>query len=338
MGRSKSWTAEENEVLAKAWIAASEQRSEIDGAGKESSMFWDLVLDEIRNRMPMDSDKITGRYSMRALSAIKSHWNDKVKNNSSKFNTSLMLIYRSNPTGSTRQQMVNMAVAMHLGKTSKMEYQYRDIDPNEWINYKAWCHLRHHHKFSPPPPPSTASSSTDEDGPGAAAGDDGCEDTSTINSNNNFTNNFLFSPSGNNNDGRASVGAANSAPVPSVVAPPLNTPASANGKQTGRGRNAAKAQLALEEHRKKKYKAMKELTEVQKRRLQSQNSYMKFTVLKWQIENTTNMEKLVYYHGLMDKIMEELMAEESITPPLAQTMETQPSQGDDTTHGEYYSA
>jgi hypothetical protein len=64
MGRSKSWTADKNEVLARAWIAASELRSEIDGAGQDNDVFWDLVLDEIRKRMPCDADKITGRYSM----------------------------------------------------------------------------------------------------------------------------------------------------------------------------------------------------------------------------------------------------------------------------------
>jgi hypothetical protein len=69
---------------------------------------------------------------------------------------------------------------------------------------------------------------------------------------------------------------------------------------------------------------MKDLTDVQKRRLQSQNSYIKFTMLKWQIENNTDENKLAYYHSLMDKIMEELLEEETLTPPpLAQTMASQ---------------
>jgi hypothetical protein len=341
MGRNKSWTADEKEVLARAWIAASEVRSEIDGAGKENEMFWDLVLDEIRKRMPQDAHQIVGRYSMRAISAIKSHWSDKVKNNASKFNTALMIIYRSNPTGSSRQQMINMAVAIHLGKTSKMEYQYRDINPNEWINYKAWSHLRHHHKFAPPAPPSLSASSS------SAGGDAGKEeeadetptadavDDLTINSNP-FTSPGFLDTQASLSGGSTTAG-INSAPVPSVVAPSMNVPASGNGKR-GRGRNAAKAQQALEEHRRKKFKAIKDLTEVQKRRLQSQNSYMKFTVLKWQIENCTDLAKLEHYQSLMDKIMEELMEEETPTlPPLVQTMgSTQATDASDAT--EHYLA
>jgi hypothetical protein len=229
-----------------------------------------------------------------------------------------MLIYRSNPTGSSRQQMINMAVAMHLGKTSKMEYQYRDIDPNEWINYKAWSHLRHHQKFAPPPPPSlSGTSETEEQQAGtneeqSPSADD--DDTSTLGTNPNF----LFSNTqtggsgsvaGNSAVAEGSSSTTSNAPVPSVVAPAINTPASGNGRK-GRGHNAAKAQIALEEHQKKKRKAIAALTEVQKQRLQSQNkNYMRFTAIKYQLENCQDLDKLVKYQQWMDRIMDDLMGE-----------------------------
>ena len=152
MGRAKGWIRAEKLVLSKSWLTASEVLSERDGTGQDNMQFWNKVMDEIKAREPTNFQEKRGRYSDRAVTAIKSHWGDKIRHDISKFNESLRLIYRSNPTGSSQKQQVNMAIAVHLGKTSRMEYQFRDLDPSEWPNYQCWLVLRSHRKFLIPAP------------------------------------------------------------------------------------------------------------------------------------------------------------------------------------------
>jgi hypothetical protein len=57
--------------------------------------------------------------------------------------------------------------------------------------------------------------------------------------------------------------------------------------------------------------------------MQAQNQYMRFTILKYRIENTPahDTEALTRYHNWMDSILEELEPDDDL--PLAQTMATQ---------------
>jgi hypothetical protein len=59
-----------------------------------------------------------------------------------------MLVDGVVPTGVSEQQMTNMAVAIHKGKTNMMHHLYKDFDQNNWENYKAWLVVRHSAKYS----------------------------------------------------------------------------------------------------------------------------------------------------------------------------------------------
>jgi hypothetical protein len=56
-----------------------------------------------------------------------------------KFNSALLFIQGSKPTGScTNQEIINMAVALHIQKTNRLDYQFKDFHATEWDNYEAW--------------------------------------------------------------------------------------------------------------------------------------------------------------------------------------------------------
>ena len=57
------------------------------------------------------------------------------------------MIEVSNPSGVSEIQKINMAVAIHLQLTKKMDYQYKDFDKTKWRLYGAWVALRDLPKF-----------------------------------------------------------------------------------------------------------------------------------------------------------------------------------------------
>jgi len=59
-----------------------------------------------------------------------------------KFNQALRIIDLSEPTGMTKQQEINMAVAIHIGKTKHRNYNYKDLNPHEWHFYCVWMHVK----------------------------------------------------------------------------------------------------------------------------------------------------------------------------------------------------
>ncbi|KAG7337462.1 hypothetical protein IV203_018562 [Nitzschia inconspicua] len=54
-----------------------------------------------------------------------------------------------------KQVKINMAVAIHLGKSDSMSYRHKGFEPNDWLFYQAWLVLKSHRAFLPrtPPPP-----------------------------------------------------------------------------------------------------------------------------------------------------------------------------------------
>jgi hypothetical protein len=332
MGRAKSWNREEKIVLARAWIAASETGSDRVGVAQPLDRFWLKVVDEVAKREPIGPAKF-GRYSERSVTAIQNHWRDKIQSDVNKFNSSLKLIYNSSPTGSSRQNCINMAVAVHLGKASSRQYMFREYDALQWPNYGAWLVLRGHRKFLQPAAPLSITEHEDETPAPTGEEERGTAETGTEEEGTSGTR----SPPGDDGslastDNSSIVGASsrNSAPAPdaSTIVPAISAPASGGtNRRGGKGRNAARSQQDLEEHRRKKRKAIRELTDLQKQRMQSQNKYMKFTALKWYIENTTDPNLLEKYHSKMATILDSIIDEDDeddlpTIPPFAQTMET----------------
>lgn len=84
MGRGKSWESTENEVLARAWIAASEDP--ITGINQTSKRF----MEAIRRRFVEKgtSNPSDGRYGNRSAASCKAHF-DNISAEAQKFYVSL---------------------------------------------------------------------------------------------------------------------------------------------------------------------------------------------------------------------------------------------------------
>ena len=328
MGRAKAWTKGEHLVLAKAWIHATELGSATVGADQSSDTFWAKVKHELQVRAPPGPEAY-GRYHHRGHNAISGHFRDKVAHDVCKFNKALRMVYSCNPTGVIQCQMVNMAVAIHLGKTSRMEYQFKDFDAAEWINYRVWLVLRKHPKFMPPKRPALAANEpppAQEDLLAGVEGDDADDmllsstedDDDTVQNladrfeggvppaedmmynqgvtgtrHNNYVPALPLLP---RNAAAVIIGVTNTnlrtnncAPAPAGASGSrpdvLSLPSSSAKKRGGsKGRTAAKAQLAADEHQRKKIKTLMDLTLVQKQRQVSNERFQKFQMLKWQHE------------------------------------------------------
>jgi len=356
MGRAKSWIKAEHLVLAKAYIHASETGSATCGADQTSDSFWLKVKSEIELRAPPGAEAY-GRYHFRGINAISGHFRDKVAHDIHKFNKALRLVYSCTPTGVIQPQMVNMAVAIHLGRTGRMEYQFKDYDPIEWMNYRAWLVLKKHPKFLPPARPRTDSQQQQEavtqDAPLVGEDDDSSEEStseeatrqnlasrfevrgdSAGNSRRNSEEEDELQPSSlyfnqdvpaerNTNYVPALPNIApnamsesllqarrvnkNSAPTPRAVEvlPPSSSSTAAKKRGGHKGRTAAKAQVAVDEHRRKKMKTLAELTLIQKQRQESNERFQKFQMLKWQFDMETNPET----KGTLSAAMTNILAE-----------------------------
>jgi hypothetical protein len=80
-----------------------------------------------------------------------------------KFNEALCLIQASRPTGVNEDNILSMAIALHLGETKRMDYNFKSFDHSKWPNYTAWKILRTAPKFRPPTSTAAASLSMNND-------------------------------------------------------------------------------------------------------------------------------------------------------------------------------
>lgn len=151
MGKGKIWKAEENQHLAEAWISTSEEVGEtkLKGTDQTESEFWSKVMVKFKSKCPVD--KPDGIYHERGPPrTLQNHWRDHISRDVKKFNKSLSKVFRSNPTGCSEQNKINMAVAIHLGKIDAMSYRYKDFEAMDWKYYRCWLVLKDHRLFLPP--------------------------------------------------------------------------------------------------------------------------------------------------------------------------------------------
>lgn len=149
MGRGKSWDSKENEVLARAWISASEDP--IAGTDQTAKRFVQTVRRRFIEKGPDPSDVTEGRYGYRSAISIRQHFSD-LSADVQKFSLSLSKVQACNPTGVGDDGIISMAVAIHTGQTTTMDYAYKgycgDMSNCNWISYKAYNVLKHHPKWS----------------------------------------------------------------------------------------------------------------------------------------------------------------------------------------------
>jgi hypothetical protein len=146
MGKAPTWRTKERETVALAWLRAT--NNAIQG--------WDQRGEDYRNKIyalfkafgPRDAPP--GHYGDRAPKAVYVFLRDNVFPDINKFNEALRFVQSSHPTGVNDDNIISMAIALHLGKTKRMDNNMRDYEHTQWPNYGAWKILSSAPKFRPP--------------------------------------------------------------------------------------------------------------------------------------------------------------------------------------------
>ena len=143
--RGPSFSSAEIGHLGQAYCHAT--LNGIDGACQPSDVYYRSILDHLATFAPPDAN-VKKIYHYREQDSVATKLS-KIMKDCQKFNTSLRLIILSKPTGVDKQQIINMAVAVHLKQCQGKNYDFKDFDAaGNWSYYQAWHHLRHLRKFS----------------------------------------------------------------------------------------------------------------------------------------------------------------------------------------------
>jgi hypothetical protein len=120
----------------------------IHGADQKSAEFMHALITNLRHEAPAGPHP--GQYENRGDDPIYAFIRDHLKPEMNKFNIALRAVVATQPTGVSEEEKINMAIAIHLQKTTRMEYKYRNQNPHEWRYYEAWKVLRNTSKFRMP--------------------------------------------------------------------------------------------------------------------------------------------------------------------------------------------
>jgi hypothetical protein len=160
MGKAPTWTTKERETVALAWLRAT--NNGIQGADQKGEDFRNKIHVLFKALSPRDAPP--GRFGDRPPKAIYVFLRDQVFPDINKFNESLRLIQASHPTGCNEDNILSMAIALHVGEAKRMDYNFRSFEHTKWANYSAWKILSIAPKFRPP-------SATMTDSPGSTTVD-----------------------------------------------------------------------------------------------------------------------------------------------------------------------
>lgn len=139
----KHWGNEEIALACQAYISAT--RNPISGADQDVNQFTSDLISKLEINSPKFCDP--GTYYKRGKT-VYPYLRDSVFPNVQKFQKALRIIYLSNPTGVIEQEKMNMAVAIHMKKVSRMDYAMKNFDPNSWKFYRGWLQLKKIPKFA----------------------------------------------------------------------------------------------------------------------------------------------------------------------------------------------
>lgn len=145
MPKAKVWTSEERRVAAIAYTRATHDC--VHGKDQTGTDFWNRVEQLI---MAIPTTEARNAETTRTAYAIKHFMNNNVFRDINKFGVSLNLVLSAKPSGVTDQEIINMAVAVHLNKATGRDYNQKDFDATRWLNYRAWQVLKTTRKFAPP--------------------------------------------------------------------------------------------------------------------------------------------------------------------------------------------
>jgi hypothetical protein len=146
MGKAPTWLTKERETVALAWLRAT--NNGIQGCDQKGEDYRNKIHALFKAFGPRDAPP--GHYGDRASKAVYVFLRDNIFPDVNKFNEALRLVQSSHPTGVNDDNIISMAIALHLGKTKRMDYNMRDCEHTQWPNYGAWKILSSAPKFRPP--------------------------------------------------------------------------------------------------------------------------------------------------------------------------------------------
>jgi hypothetical protein len=184
MPRGKQWAPVEVAALARAFVQAT--NNPIKGADQRTEVFIADIMSNFKRLAPAGLLPTSFTYHYRQDNPKENAYfylRDTVFKDIMKFNSCLRIVYSSQPTGTNEQNKINMAVAIHMKRTNRMNYKYKDFDAvNEWRFYLAWCELKELPKFHyTTEMPGTASAQGTTAGDENANENNGITDENTIN-------------------------------------------------------------------------------------------------------------------------------------------------------------
>lgn len=145
MPRGPNFDANETAALATAWLKATDD-PEV-GTDQDSTSFQIKVHQELEKLSPANAP--LGKHHHRSLHLIFGNLCDKIFKEIQKFNQKCKLVLASEPSGTTDDKNINMAVASHQEKTNKMDHNFKNCNAkNNWKYLEAWKILKHCPKFS----------------------------------------------------------------------------------------------------------------------------------------------------------------------------------------------
>lgn len=145
MGRGRRYSPHENQMVAKAFAWAT--NDDIKGADQKFTDFMGRVLTYLKTHKPVNAQE--GMYDERGVEAL-TRYVAEMKKDVQKFMSALRMVLLTQMSGTTDQDHINMAVAIHLKVTNKPEYARRIQDPNAWANFPAFLVLRSLPQFQVP--------------------------------------------------------------------------------------------------------------------------------------------------------------------------------------------
>lgn len=136
MGRGKAWDVDENCLLARAWVSASEEP--VAGADQKAKVFFDTMYRRFVEKAPCFGNVVEGKYGFRSSESCLKHVAE-LSADAQKFEVALRKVLACNPTGVNEDDILSMAVAVHMGKARTMDYEIKSYCNNNWLGYKACC-------------------------------------------------------------------------------------------------------------------------------------------------------------------------------------------------------
>jgi hypothetical protein len=149
MGKGRKWTAHERECAALAWLTTMNNFAhQADWSKPSGKAFQSQLHSILKTIAPVGAQ--FDRYAGRKDKSIYVFLRDQILPDVRKFvHKSLPLVLNSNPVNVTEDQVISMTIAIHLKKTDRMDYTFKNYDHNHWQNYRAWKVLRQDPSFRP---------------------------------------------------------------------------------------------------------------------------------------------------------------------------------------------